>query len=44
MAQVVIGMLMEGNQILNRLRKRGCLFGALVLFSFVGQNTDFIMA
>jgi hypothetical protein len=42
MAQVVIGMLMEGNQILNRLRKRR-LPGALVLLSFVGQNTDFTM-
>jgi hypothetical protein len=31
MAQVVMRMLMEGNQILE-LFEKGCLFGALVLF------------
>jgi hypothetical protein len=39
MAQVVMRMLMEGNQILELFcEKEGCLFGALVLFGFSGQN------
>jgi hypothetical protein len=42
MAQVVMRMLMEGNQILELFAKRGCLFGALVLL-VLGQNTDFTM-
>jgi hypothetical protein len=39
MAQVVIGMLMEGNQILESFAKKKFAFwSCLVLF---GQNTDF---
>jgi hypothetical protein len=40
MAQVVMRMLMEGNQILELFAKKGCLFGAFV-YLVSGQNTDF---
>jgi hypothetical protein len=37
MAQVVMRMLMEGNQILNRLRKRGLLIWSPCLIWFRGK-------
>jgi hypothetical protein len=41
MAQVVMRMLMEGNQNLESFAKRGLAVGALVLFGFSGQRKHF---